>query len=175
MALADTLKAIIRPVAQSVPLFVHSVGLQSDWQTLCTAPNVVEADSGVVVSSKVVKPGAITRAAQAKWQPSGKCARLAVALRYNSDVGTPTSPVVRAFGKDGNGVWHVLQDASGGTEITVTVATTTDVVQSTAYKITKPVYFLLDGALEVIVAIQTAFAASSGTVNDSSLLGKGVI
>lgn len=174
MTLAATQVASIRPVAQGTPVITHPIGVQSDWQTVCTAPEAAESDSGVVSGGKVVKPSGIVRAAQARWRPQGKCTSIAVALRYNSDVGTPTSPVVRVFGMDDNGVWHVLQDTAGSTEVTLTVATTTDTVQSTAYKVTTPKYFDLDGSVEVIVAVQTAFAAVSGTVNDSTLIVKGL-
>lgn len=173
MALAATQVADPIPKAQGGAAYTYPTGIQSSWQTVCTAPDT--AESGDAVSGgKVIKPSAITRDDQALWRPQGKCTSVGVALKYNSDVGTPTSPVVRVFGKDSNGLWHVLQDTSGSTEVTLTVATTTDTVQSTAYKITTPKFFDLDGSEEIIVAVQTAFSAVSGTVNDSQILVKGL-
>lgn len=174
MPLATTQVAEVRPVPMGSPVITHAVGIQSDWQTVCTAPETVESDANVVSGGKVVRPGAIVRAAQARWRPQGKCTSVAVALKYNDDVGTPTSPVVRVFGRDQNDVWHALQDTTGSTEVTLTVATSTDAVQEDGYKVTVPKFFDLDGSVEIIVAIQTAFAASSGTVNDSTVIVKGV-
>lgn len=155
---------------------IPAVGLQSNWVVLCTAPHVAESDTGVVVGGKVVRPGAITRTAQNKLQLSVAATRLLIALEYNADVGTPTSPIVRVFGRDGrrgDQRWHALANVSGSHELTVTVAPATDAVSDDGTrKVTQPIEVLLDGSQEVIAGIQTAFAAGSGTGTDAKLIAK---
>jgi len=171
MVLATAQKAIVQP--DTLKDLSYPCGYQSDWVVVCTAPDAVESDTGVVVSGKVVKPGAIVRATQARFKVEARATSLLVALKYNSDVGTPTAPVVRIFGRDRNGVWHVLKTAAGAHEITLTVAVTTDALSDDgAYKVTTPVEVDCEGSLEVIVGVQTAFAAGSGTATDSEILVK---
>jgi hypothetical protein len=152
------------------------VGLQSNWVVLCTAPHQAESDSGVVVGGKVVRPGAITRTTQNTLHLSVAATRLLLALEYNADVGTPTSPIVRVFGRDGaksGRRWHALATASAAHEITIAVATTTDTVSDDGTrKVTQPVEVQLDGSMEVIAGIQTAFAAGTGTASDAKLIAK---
>lgn len=171
MALADTVFPAVQP--SFVTELNFPAGVQCDWAVLCDAPDALDNDTGVIVGGKVVKPGAITRAAQRLYHVSAQGTSLLVALKYNADVGTPTDPVVRVFGRDRNGWWHVLRDSSGASELTIDVDTALDTLSTDAtHKITEPVEVDLDGSVDVIVAVQTAFAASSGTVNDSALIAK---
>ena len=170
-----TLAAPVRMAVQ--PSFLselnYPAAFQCDWAVICTAPNAVEADADVVAGGKVVRPGSITRAAQSRVMAGAQGTSLLVALKYNSDVGTPTSPVVRIFGRDREGVWHVLKTSAGAHEITVTVAVATDTVsEDGTYKVTTPIEVDLEGSAEVIVAVQTAFAAGSGTATGSALIAK---
>lgn len=158
---------------------VKPTGFTADWATLCTRADVVESDSGVVVSSKVVKPSAITRAAQKRVRVGEMGTKMAISLRYNADtVGSMlTSPVVRAFGRDmATGIWYPLQDSTGSTELTLTTSDTLDVLDESAspgpYRITKPQFVGLMGASEVMVAIQTAFSSTGGTKTDASIIAK---
>lgn len=150
----------------------YPCAIQSDWQAVCTAPETVESDSGVVISSKVVRPGNITRADQSLFYPNGRGTKLLVALKYDVGISVETSPIVRVFGRDHNGIWHVLQGPSASTEVTLTMALTTDAITTDGlYKITTPVEFELDGSEAVIVAIQTAFNGT-GTKTNSEILVK---
>ena len=153
--------------------FVSSnVGLLTDWQACHTNPDAIESSTGVIATGKVVKPGAIdTPDYHLVSVPYSTTVMLA--LKYNSDVGTPTSPIVRVFARDRNGEFHVLSDVDGNDELTITVALSTDTVSTDGtYKITKPIEVDLDGSEKLIVGIQTAFAAGSGTATDSEVLVK---
>lgn len=151
----------------------YPASVQSAWQTICTAPDAVEDDTDVVAGGKVVKPELITRAAQKRLEVGPYATHLLVALKYNDDATSSADPVIRVFGKDPNGIWHNLYD-NGGTpafEVTLATAETTDPI-SDGYRITTPKQFDLQGSTQVIVAIQTAFAVSGGTANDSEILVK---
>lgn len=174
MALSATVEAAVRPKPQGAPLVTYNAKIQSDWVMVCNAPETVESDSGVVVGGKVVKPGAIVRSAQRYFRPQARATQIAVALKYDVGISVETSPVVRAFGRDANGLWHVLQGASASTEVTLTIALATDTITSDGlYKITTPKYFDLDGSDLVIIAIQTAFDCT-GTKTNSEILVKDV-
>jgi hypothetical protein len=168
-----TVDAVVRPDNHSDLTF--PVGTQSDWVVACTAPQVIETDTGVIAGGKVVKPGAITRTTQNLINVNNKGTTLLVALQYNADVGTPTSPVIRVFGRDKAGLWHLLKDTSTPpvTEVTLTLATATDVVSADGLsKISLPVEFDLQGSFAVIVAIQGSFAVTTGTATDAKVLVK---
>lgn len=170
MAIGDPVKGDCRP--QTPARLIYPVSIQSDWSVVCTAPETAESGDAVV-GGKVVRPEAISRADQHWFSPDNRGATLLVALEYNADVGTPTNPVVRIFAKDKNGVTWALHDSTGATELTITVATTTNAVFSAGTrKITQPIAVDMEGAEQILVAVQTAFAAGSGTANDSKLLVK---
>lgn len=160
------------PISEAGVLKHYPSGFQSDWVTCCDEPETVEADSGVVVGGKVVKPGNITRAAQ-HWIGVGSIgSKLLVAHRRNVDATTLTSPVVRIFGRDRNGVVHALRASDGSTELTITLSATLDAIDATGYLVSQPVIVSLDGSVEAIVTVQTAFNATGGTETDSTLIAK---
>lgn len=172
MALGTTKKADITQDHRQHVVYPSDYGCR--WDAVCTAPHV--AESGDAVSGgKVVKPGAIDRAEQRMYRPQGMGNRLLVALRYSPDVGTVTSPVVKIFGQDRDGgVWHVLRAEDGSVLHTLSVDTANDVVQDDGYAVTNPVEVLLDGSVNVIVAVETAFDAASGTKDNASIIVKTV-
>lgn len=151
------------------------VGTQSDWVVACSAPQVAEPDANVIVGGKVVRPGAITRATQSIVNVNNKGTTLLVALEYNADVGTPTAPIVRVFGKDKNGRWTALRDNSVPPiyEVPLTLATASDVISDDGTrKVSVPVEFDIQGNSAVLVAIQGAFAVTTGTATDAKVLVK---
>ena len=150
----------------------YSSGFPSDWVVMCSEPEAVEADSGVVVGGKVVAPGLITRSGQRWVRTNGLGTKLLVAHRRNADATTLTSPVVRIFGRDRNGVIHPLANAAGSTELTIALSATLDVVGGDGLVTSQPISVALDGSFEVIVAVQTAFNATAGTETDSTIIGK---
>lgn len=171
MALSATVQPTTRP--ENHGRVDYPCPIQSDWQTLCDAPDVVESDSGVVETGKVVKPGAIVRAAQRKMRLGGMATKLLVALKYNHDATPNADPVVRIFGRDLAGNWHVLRNSSGSSELTIATAVATDAVDDDGdYRITSPIEVDVEGSYEVIVGVQTAFNVSAGTKTDSAILGK---
>jgi hypothetical protein len=169
MAIGELVRAKTSPDVNSE--MSYPVGLQSDWVVICTAPNAAESGDAVV-SGKVVRPGSIVREDQHRFQPSGRGTTLLVALKYDVGVSAPTVPVVRVFGRDQNDIWHILRDAAALEELPVTLDVTLDAINDAgSFKITTPVEVDLDGSIEVIVAVQTAFSAT-GTVTNSELLAK---
>lgn len=153
--------------------WVYPCGTVDDWQAICTEPDAVETDPGVVVGGKVVDPSRITRATQKVFRPGSGATHLLIALKYNSDNTSLTDPVVRAFGCDRSGVWHPLANSSGSVELTIASAITTDALHGTAnYKVTKPVQVDLQGSHQVVVGIQTAYSDATGTKTDSEILVK---
>jgi len=167
--------------AADIPVGLPSAGdqrvfpssIQTDWFTICTAPDAIDdSASGAIAGGKVVRPDLIDRAAQTVISPGPSGTHLLIALKYNTDAGTLTDPVVRCFGCDRNGLWYNLVDGSNNIELTIATAPTTDPLSGDTYKLTKPIIVDMRGAFQVIVAVQTAFAAVTGTVADSELLGK---
>lgn len=172
MAIGAVVEGTCRP--RTPGRLSYPVSIQSDWQIVCTAPETAESGDAVV-GGKVVNPGEIVRADQHWFSPDNRGATLLVSLEYNADVGTPTNPVVRIFGKDHNGRVWALHDSTGSTELTIAVSVTLNAAYTIGgadRKMTQSVAVDLEGAEQVIVAVQTAFAAGSGTVNDSVLLVK---
>lgn len=164
----------VEPAEQSY--YSRQVVSASNWVLAHSAPDAVESDSGVVIGGKVVKPGAITRAAVYDVKINNKASTLLVALKYNEDTSTLTAPVIRVFGKDASGIWHVLKSGSDD-EVTLAVDAATDpvtTVVSTDYRISVPVSFDLQGSQVIRIGVQTAFNASSGTETDSEILVKGL-
>lgn len=171
MALSTTVDVA---VANHGKQLVSQVAIQSDWVSLVTAPETAETGDAVE-TSKVVRPGAITRSDQRILKINSRGTNLLVMLKYNAD-GTPNAdPVLRIFGRDKNGQWHLLQTTAStpSVEATITTAVATDVQNDAGtYKFTTPVEVDLQGSLEVMVTVQTAFNVSGGTKTDSELLVK---
>lgn len=145
-------------VPTSVP-----VSVISDWVEICDAPETAD-NSG----STVVNPGAITRSAQNKLYNHGVGTSLQIRLKYDTGAGTLTSPVIQAFGFDGNGLPQRLKDKDGNHELTLTLDGTND-VRDSSFKYSAIAEVDMDGCASVLVAVKTAFAASSGTVNNSTI------
>ena len=139
------------------------VSVISDWVDVCTAPETTD-NSG----SAVVNPGAITRSAQNKIYNHGVGTTLQIRLKYDAGAGTLTNPVVQPFGFDGNGLPQKLVDADAAHEQTLTLSASSDVTDGT-YKYSQPVEVDMDGCASVLVAVKTAFAASTGTVSNSTI------
>lgn len=145
-------------VPTSVP-----VSVISDWVDICTAPETAD-NSG----SAVVNPGTITRADQNKLYNHGIGTTLQIRLKYDTGASTLTNPVVQPFGFDGNGVPQKLVDANATHEQTLTLSESGD-VRDSSFKYSQPVEVDMDGCASVLVAVKTAFAASGGTVNNSTI------
>lgn len=145
-------------VSTSVP-----VSVISDWVDVCTAPETAD-NSG----STVVAPLGITREAQNRIYNHGVGTTLQIRLKYDDGAGTLTSPVVQPFGFDGNNSPQKLVNADGDHELTLTLDATND-VQDGTYKYSQPVEVDMDGCASVLVAVKTAFNATSGTETNSAI------
>ena len=145
-------------VPTSVP-----VSIISDWVDVCTAPETSD-NSG----STVVAPLGITRAEQNRIYSHGVGTTLQIRLKYDDGASTLTSPVVQPFGFDGNSSPQKLVDADGTHELTLTLDATND-VQDGTYKYSQPVEVDMDGCASVLVAVKTAFNATSGTETNSAI------
>ena len=145
-----------------VPAFVP-VSVLSDWVDVCTAPETAD-NSG----STIVSPLAITRDDQNRLYNSGVGTTLQIRLKYDDGATTLTSPVVQPFGFDGNDSPHKLVNADGDHELTLTLDGTND-VQDGTYKYSQPVEVDMDGCASVLVAVKTAFNATSGTETNSAI------
>lgn len=139
------------------------VSVISDWVDLCTAPETAD-NSG----STVVAPLGITRAEQFRLFTRGIGTTLQIRLKYDDGASTLTSPVVQPFGFDGNNSPQKLVDADGTHELTLTLDDTSD-VQDGTYKYSQPVEVDMDGCASVLVAVKTAFNATSGTETNSAI------
>lgn len=142
---------------------VVPVSIISDWVDVCDAPETAD-NSG----STVVNPGGITRSAQKLLQNRGVGTSVQVRLKYDVGASTLTNPVVQVFGFDGNGVPTKLRDKDGNHELTLTLDATND-VRDSLFKYSVPVEVDMDGCSSILVAVKTAFAASSGTVSNSTI------
>lgn len=145
-------------VPTSVP-----VSVISDWVDVCDAPETAD-NSG----STVVNPGGITRSAQNKLYNHGIGTSLQIRLKYDAGASTLTNPVVQPFGFDGNNSPQKLVDADGTHELTLTLDGTND-VQDGTYKYSQPVEVDMDGCASVLVAVKTAFNATSGAEDNSAI------
>ena len=147
----------------------YPASIVSAWGTACDAPET--AESGDAVSGgKVVRPGSITRSEQKLVRLQSAATRMLISLIYADDATPSTDPVVRVFGRDKNGVWHLLADDDGNVELTLTTAAATDVLDDDAtYHRTTPISVDLQGSVEVIVTVQTAFAVSGGSTDGSEI------
>lgn len=151
------------PVDEFVP-----VSILSNWVDVCSAPDVTD-NSG----SSIVNPDAITRAEQFLFRNNGYGSIALVRLKYDRGVSSPTDPVVQIFGRDSNGLWQKLYDASSPPvhEVEITVATSSDIDDGTAFKYTDWVEVDMQGCVAILVAVKTAFAGT-GTVTNSTLQAK---
>lgn len=149
------------------------VSITSTWFTAvdATGPNTQDA-------STVTNPTTqITAAAKRLCETKGRATRATFRLKYNQDVSTPTSPVIAVFGRTRVGAtevgpWERLWTLGATATATLTLDTTNDVTDG-SYKTTSSTLesqtFDLMGCNEFLVGVQTAFAASGGTVNDSTI------
>lgn len=131
---------------------VTNASIQSDWQPLCTAPNV--ADNG---GAAVVDPGAIVRAEQTWGAIQGEGTTLQVRLKYPAAAAISTDVVVQCFGRDRNGAPQRLF-AGAVHELTLADAAS-DVTDGTS-KWTEAVEVDCQANSQVIVAIKTALAGT---------------
>ena len=165
MALATSVEAIARPDAKLG--WTHPVGLTTDWVQLID--NLETADnSGNSITNPVTQ---ITASTKRKLTVQGRGTTLLLMARYDDDTSVTTSPVIQAFGKDANGIWHKLKNASGTHEITVTCTFATD-VQDGTYRYSDPVEVDMDGSVEVLVGIKTAYAGTTNASPVNHLLAK---
>ncbi len=148
---------------------VYPVGYQTDWVQLGDVMNVTDNST-----ASVTNPGAITRTTLHDLEVQNRGTTLLLCMKYDDGHATiTTSPVIQAFGRDTNGVYHKLKNAAGTHEITLTavgLTAATDVHDGT-YLYTDTIEVDLDGAKFVRVAIKTAFNGS-GDDSLSYLLGK---
>lgn len=167
MALSDDVKVSRPRRAPGVPPLNEMVPMSvlSNWVDLCDEPET--ADNA---GNAVVNPGAITRASQRKLDTEGFGTTLQIRLKYDDGVTGVTSPVIQAFGEDGNGNWQKLFDRNGSHELTLTVAASTD-VKDADFCYTNPVEVDMDGCKKVLIAVKTAFNAT-GTINTSVIQAK---
>lgn len=163
MALGTTVKAKARPDAHSQ--YTYPVGLQSDWQQIMST--LETTDNG---GSTIVTPSGISRSSSALFAPNGKGTTLLLCAKYD-DTAVTTSPVVQVFGKDKNGIWQKLTNASGTHEITLTCVIATDVYDGTEFRYSDAIEIDMKGCKEILVCIKTAFAGTGGTP-DNYLLAR---
>jgi hypothetical protein len=136
------------------------------WQTICTDPTASDGNP-------VLKPGSLTRAALSIFKPNGKGKTLLVRMKYDPGVTGVTSPIIQVFGRDHNGIWMNLPDAAASITSTLTATVGTDVQNDDGtFSYTPPKSFDLLGCVDVLVCVKTAFAASGGTINNSTLEAK---
>lgn len=148
----------------------HPASVTSPWTVICSAPDVAESGDSLA-GTKVVKPShLITRSGQNELLVGSQGTLMAMMLKYNDGVTSPTSPVVRVFGKDRNGLWCLIADDDGNVEHTLTIDANTD-VRDDDHHYTLPVRLDMNGATAVAVGIQTAFGGT-GTTDDSEILVK---
>ena len=155
--------------------------IQSDWVVLCTEPETADSPS------PIIDPSAVTRAALAPFNTGGCGQVLQLTLRYNTDIGTITSPVIQGWCRDNSGVWERLKDSSGTHNQTLTIDTTNDATGETmasavdedgnaiahdGYRFTDPKELVIKGNSYLLITVHTAFNAGSGTENDSLILGR---
>lgn len=172
------------PKGGDLPGQLPESGLTSNWVALCTAPETAD-NSG----SSIVNPSLITRSDQNILDSWGFGMSLEVRLKYDDGVTSVTSPVIQVFGADVSsqaetisgepnvrtksamnatvGTWQKLVDSNDDHELTLTVATSSDVTDGT-YNYTKPVRVGKAGCRSFLVAVKTAFAAT-GTVDTSEI------
>lgn len=139
------------------------VSVLSDWIDVCTAPETADNSGNTIVA-----PLGITREAQNRLFNRGVGTTLQIRLKYDDGASTLTSPVVQPFGFDGNSSPQKLVDADGTHELTLTLDGTND-VQDGTYKYSQPVEVDMDGCASVLVAVKTAFNATSGTETNSAI------
>jgi len=100
---------------------------------------------------------------------------LVVRLAYDDGAGTLTNPVIRVFGRSGSDAWQVLRNKSGSLTATITTATSTDPADGT-YKYTVPDLndnaWDCQGCDQILIGIETAFAAGSGTAANAFVQAK---
>lgn len=168
MALGATVKPdLTTPGVYSLP-----VSNADCWHTLVSNPEATETEA--LTSGVANKPYAVTAATNFPMEVGSKGTFLAVALKYAVDTlaATLTAPIIRVFGKDKNGIWHLLKDAAGDDEVTLTIVDAKDVYTSATLRLTRPKVFDCQGSLLVMVCVQTAFNASAGTESNSEIIGK---
>lgn len=170
MALSTSIAVAGRP--DNWGYFCYPSQAQYDWLTLVDAPDVAETGDAVV-GGKVVRPGSIVRAEQRLFLPQNRVSKLLIALKYAAALTISQEPVVRVFGRDSRGQWHLLRDGSGAVELTL-AADTADVVDDAgAFKSTEPVEVDIEGSYAVLVAVQTELTGSGAAVNTSEIMVKG--
>lgn len=167
-----TLAATVKPDLTTPGVYSLPVSNADCWHTLVENPDATEAEA--LTTGVANKPYAVTASTNRKMEVGSKGTYLAVALKYAVDTlgATLTSPIIRVFGRDKNGIWHTLKDAGGSDEVTLTIVDAKDVYTSATMRITVPKVFDCQGSLEVMVCVQTAFNASAGTETNSEIIGK---
>lgn len=140
----------------------YPVGLQSDWVQIID--NLATADNS---GNLVLNPGAVDGTHHHDFRANGRGTTLMARVKYDDvHVTIAASPKIQFFGRDHNGAYHKLKDATPAHDLTLTCAPTTDHIDGT-YRYSDPVEIDLDGCEVVRAAIHVAFDGSGSAGEDA--------
>lgn len=143
---------------------VYPVSIRAPWQDICTAPQTVEADAGVVVGGVVVNPLAIAANGASSWIALEPGTQVALRLKYPVAASVSTAPIVRLCTQDENSVpGHAFADS--GTTVTLTPVPATDVRDNASPQFAYSEPTLIDclGAAKFLAGIERALAGTGIT------------
>lgn len=149
--------------------FVYLTSIQSDWGTANSAPETVD-------TTYLTNPSTLISGNNARIIPTKLGTSLLVRCKYDDGTaGTLTSPIIKVFGVDNNGAFHLLKNSAStpANTATLTLAPSTDVTDGT-YKysdVTSSHAFDLQGSKFFIVVISTALASTepADVLNNSTI------
>lgn len=181
MTIGPTTKASDKVQAIDLERIVRPAQIASAWSTVIDAAGMDDADNA---GSDITAPATqVTLSTRKIWDLSDQYkglvgTTLRVRMGYDVNAALTTSPVIEVFGRfDSNDAWKRLlnKNATPAYNVTLTVATTTDVSDGT-YKYTEcsPAdhAFDLDGCQELLFAVKTAFAVSAGSAATAFMQAK---
>ncbi len=169
MPLGDAVKAADNCRPSNTNKLTTPVSISSDWFTVVDPTGADGADGG---SGTITNPVAeITNSTSHKVVVNRRGTTFLCRGKYDDGDTAPTENVVQIFGKDSNGLWMKLTDASGTHKLTLAVDTTNDVSDGT-HNWTEPVEVDMQGCSEILVGISIAYADGDGTPTAAGIEGK---
>ena len=144
---------------------VYPVSIRAPWQDICTAPQTVEADAGVVVGGVVVNPLAISPTGPSSWLALEPGTQVVLRLKYPVAASITQAPIVRLCTQDDAGVPGHAVDNGGATTVTLTPAPATDIRDNATPQMafTEPALVDCLGAAKFLAAIEQALVGTAIT------------
>ena len=131
------------------------VSIASEWMTVVDATGADGADNATITDPDVQINNSTTHKVEVQGRGT------TVLIRGKRAVGDSgiTANVVQVFGKDLNGLWMRLLDASGNHKLTLSIDGTND-VRTTTFAWTESVEVDMQGCTEILVGVSIAYAAT---------------